>query len=247
MLKRALLASLRLIALLLTAGCAAAWAQAEPCAGPGSADVTVKTLIEQSRKEIKAFRDSGGKPDDPSHPALRWSETLWQCREAFPNTTAATDATAEAVHILIHAAHARRALELADSVPADDPAWDKLLNFVHEAAAEANDCRGCVRRIEHLLPKWQDPKLRARAQLVVADAHMKMGETDQAIAWFETVQREAPGTPQADHAAMGLQQLRWLNPGQAAPAFQGKSRQGQVVSLAGFRDRAVVLIFWSTT
>ncbi|MGH9859285.1 MAG: hypothetical protein ACRD5F_04585, partial [Candidatus Acidiferrales bacterium] len=104
MLKRVLAAIPRLIAVLLTAGCAAAWAQAEPCAGPGPAEETVKSLIEQSRKEIKAFRESGGKSDDPGHPALRWSETFWECHKAFAGTAASADAAAEAVHILIHAA-----------------------------------------------------------------------------------------------------------------------------------------------
>lgn len=247
MLRRALLASLRLIALLLTAGCAAAWPQAEPCAGPGSADETVKSLIEQSRIEIKAFRDSGGKPDDPGHPALRWSETFWECRKTFPGTATAADATAEAVHILIHAGSAARAMELADAVPPGDSAWEKLLNFVTEAANETKDYRGCVERIERLLPSWQSAELRARAQVALAEAYRTLEERERAAALYETVQRESAGTPQAERAAAALRQLRELNPGQAAPAFQAKARDGSVISLAGFRDRAVVLIFWSTT
>ncbi len=247
MLKRVLLASLRLIALLLAAGCAAAWAQADPCAGPGSADETVKSLIEQSRKEIKAFRDSGGKPGDPGHPALRWSETFWECRKAFLGTAAAADATAEAVHILIHAGSAARAVELADAVPPGDSAWEKLLNLVAEAASETKDYRGCVQRIERLLPSWQTAERRARAQLVLAETYRTLEERERAAALYETVQREAAGTPHAERAAAALRQLRELNPGQPAPAFVAKARDGSVVSLAGFRDRAVVLIFWSTT
>ncbi len=247
MLNRALLASLRLIAVLLTTGCAAAWAQAEPCAGPGSADETVKTLIEQSRKEIKAFRDGGGKPDDPGHPALRWSETFWECRQAFPGTAAAADATAEAVHILIHAGSAARAMDLADAVPPGDSAWGKLLNLVAEAANETKDYRGCVQRIERLLLSWQNAELRARAQLALAETYRKLQERERAATLYETVQREAAGTPHAERAAAALRQLRELNPGQLAPAFQAKARNGSVISLAGFRGRAVVLIFWSTT
>ncbi|MGH9859567.1 MAG: hypothetical protein ACRD5F_06035, partial [Candidatus Acidiferrales bacterium] len=211
------------------------------------ADETVKSLIEQSRKEIRAFRDGGGKPDDPGHPALRWSETFWECHKAFAGTAASADAAAEAVHILIHAAQGARAMELADAVPPDDPAWEKLLNFVAEAANETRDYRGCVQRIERLLPSWQNAELRARAQLVLAEAYGKLEERERAAALYETVQREAAGTPQAERASAALRQLRELNPGQPAPAFQAKARNGSVISLAGFRDRAVVLIFWSTT
>lgn len=242
---RARLTAACLFALLLT-GAPASGQQTE-CIATGSPEEIVKGLLEKSRAEIRAFNSAGGKPEDPSHPALRWSEIFWQCRAAYPDTAAASDATAEAVHILIHAAHAPRALDLADSVPPDDPAWEKLLPLVHEAATQANDFRRCVRRIEGLLHEWKDTKLRARAQLALADAHIKLDQKDQAVAWFETVQREAPGTPFADRAAGALHELRALQPGQAAPAFEGKARDGSMVSLAGYCGRAVVLIFWSST
>ncbi|MGH9790217.1 MAG: hypothetical protein ACRD5W_03315 [Candidatus Acidiferrales bacterium] len=248
MLKRfSFLAFCLLAATLTLALAAAAAAQPQQCAGSGSAGEIVESLIERSRKEIKAFRDSGGKPENANHPAIRWSAILWSCREAYPGTPAASEATAEAVHILIHAAHARRAMDLADSIAPSDAVWEKLLNFVAEAANETRDYRGCVQRIERLLPSWQNAELRARAQLVLAEAYGKLEERERAAALYQTVQREAAGTPQAERAAGALRQLRELNPGQPAPAFQAQARNGSVVSLAGFADRAVVLIFWSTT
>ena len=236
-----------LFPLLALAWAAGVGAQPETCPLGSQPDETVKSLLEQARQQIKDFRQAGGKPEDPNHPAVRWSEVLWRCREAYPGTLAAAEATAEAVHILIHAARTGRAMELADSVPASDPAWEKLLNFVAEAAAEANDFRGCIRRIERLLPQWRNAELRARAQITLADAHRKLDEKERAAALLETVQREAADTPYAVQAAGALRQLRELNSGQPAPAFEAEARNGSVVSLAGFRDRTVVLIFWSTT
>lgn len=236
------------LVLALTGELCAAQAQPPQACPPGSPpDETVKGLIAQSRQQIREFSQAGGKPDDPAHPALRWSRTFWQCREAYPGTPAATEATAEAVHILIHAASAAQALDLAGSVPPDDAAWKRLLNFVFEAAEEGNHFRGCIRLVESLLPHWQDSELKAQGRMTLAHAHRRLGETEQAAALFERVQREAAGTPLADRAAGALRQLRELNPGQPAPDFSAQARDGSPVSLAGFRDRAVVLIFWSTT
>ena len=55
----------------------------------------VQAMISQAKKEAEEFSKSGGKPDDPNHPNLKWAATLWRYRLKHPGTPATLAATTQ--------------------------------------------------------------------------------------------------------------------------------------------------------
>ena len=204
-------------------------------------------LLRQARTEISEFEKAGGKKSDPTHPIAKWVEQLWAMREQHPGTRAAALATSEAVHLLVHAERFADAQARADSVPPDDAAWESLTNYVMEAATNQKDYSYAIRRLAALAQQQTDANLRAASQCHLARAHWRSGDTEAAKAGFRAVLDQAPDSPVAKAAESALHELLNLGYGQPAPAFSANTRAGAALSLADYRGRVALIVFWSST
>jgi len=222
-----------------------AWRQQQEATDPAQQEV--RDTLRQAQQEIQEFTRGGGKATDPVHPAVKWSAQLWELGQKHKGTPAGAQATGEAVHVLIHAERIPQALELADRVPLDDPAWTTLLRFVFEAANLSKDYSQATAKAKLLLERAPDAARRAALQLQLGRGYWQQGQREQAVVAFESAVREAPGSDYARDAESALYELIQLATGQPAPQFTVQARDGRTVALDGYRGRAVVLIFWSST
>jgi len=232
----------RLAAALLFAG-----ATARLAAQPDPLLAEVDAALKQARGEIEQFEKAGGSKSDARHPVAGWVEKLSGYRERDPRSAAAAKASAEAIHLLVHAERFADVEVRAERLSADDAAWESLPTYLAEAAALRKDYSPLIRRLESVLAGQPAPKARARLYYQLGLARAKLGETEPARTALQRAREEAKGTPLAKEAQIALFELDNLGYGQAAPSFSGKARDGSRVALEDFRGRVVLLVFWAST
>ncbi len=206
----------------------------------------VRKVIEEAQKEIAAFRESGGKNEDSKHPAVKWLSLLWQYREKYPGTEAAGLATAEALHLLFHSDRGDEVLALMDTLTVDDAAWERLPNVLNELANQRKDASLLTGRLERIAKATTDARIRASA-LLAHGRSIRSTDTAQATVLLERVVREAPGSPAAREADSLLYDIANLSLGKPAPAFSAKPWKSAPLSLAGYKNQALVIVFWAST
>lgn len=232
---------------------AAAWlglsaaAAAQPAAEKDPLLAEVDELLKAARSEIAQFERAGGKRADPKHPVSAWVEKLWAFRELRPSIAATGKATAEAIHLLVHADRVPEAEARADRLAPDDRAWESLGAILFEAAAAKKDYGFLVRKLDAAVPLQRDPKLRGGLHYHLGRGQAKAGNAEAARAALKAALQEAAGTPLAKDAQTSLHELDNLGYGQPAPAFTGTARDGSRVALGDLRGRVVLLVFWAST
>ena len=227
---------------------ALAWGAAGAQTSPSSDAVAdVSRTLDAARKEVAAYKTAGGAAGAADHPAIKWDAALWAYREKYPRSEAATVASTEAVRLLIRAELWDRAQARIDSLDADDPAWERLTSAVYEAAIARKDLPSGIERLSRVVNATTNARIKSSAQLVLGRAYRRQGNTDDAVRLFEAAKAAAPGSPYAEDADGLLYEIKYLSPGLPAPKITGKTRSGRAVTLAGFRGKAVVLVFWGTT
>jgi len=224
----------------------AAGAAAQPAAEKDPLLAEVEGLLKAARDEIAQFERSG-KRTDPAHPVSAAVEKLWAFRERHPPSSAAGKATAEAIHLLVHADRVPEAEARADRLSPDDRAWDFLAPILFEAAAAKKDYAFLVAKLDAAAKLQGDPKLRAPIHYNLGRGHAKAGNAEAARAALKAAIQEAAGAPVAKEAENALYELDNLGYGQPAPAFTATARDGSRVALADFRGRVVLLVFWAST
>ncbi len=235
----------RIIAVFILLSASTGWNQERPATEPATAEV--RKTLEQAQGEIAAFRNAGGKAGADDHPARKWSAALWDYRQRNPGTDAAGLAAAEAIHLLVHAERFAEVESLAESLEASDPGWERLPNFLLEAANLRKDYGYLLRKLDWLAQNSMSPKAQAAALFARGRALRQQGDAAGAAAAFEKLRRDYPAAPQAQEAANLLYEMSNLGLGKAAPEVAARTRAGKAVTLAGFRGQAVALIFWSST
>ena len=106
---------------------------------PEPAVTEVRQARDAARKDIETYSAGGGKAGSADHPAVKWDATLWAFRERYPRTEAAAIGTVEAVRLLVRAELWDRARARVESVPFDDPAWERLPAVVYEEGIARKD------------------------------------------------------------------------------------------------------------
>ena len=207
----------------------------------------VETMLAQARAEIRSFEKAGGKKDDPNHPVGKWVQALWKVYEQSPRTPAAAKAATESVHLLIHADRFREAYERADRVPADDPVWEGISEILIEAAALQHDSTYFFRKLRAVLSSSTNPAIRAAIQWNLGREWLAQKQEEKAKAEFQAAIEAAPDSAAGRQAERQLYELLHLGPGQPAPGFSGPTLDGSQISLADYRGRPVVLVFWGST
>jgi tetratricopeptide (TPR) repeat protein len=227
---------------LLVAALLAFQAAAQPPRPSSELDATLR----QARTEIAAFEKAGGKHDDPNHPVEKWVQTLWALHDKAPKTPDGAQAASEAVHLLIHADRFSEVWSRTDRLPASDPAWEGLAPVLYEAGSAQKDLQPALTKLQAVLLDARDGKVRAAIQLVLGRAWRAQQDETKAKASFESAMSSAPGSASARAAEGELYELLHLAPGQPAPAFSTTAVDGARVSLADYRGKPLVVVFWST-
>lgn len=223
---------------------AAAWGQATAIEQPPANDVAA--MLKQAREEIRNFEKTGGKNTDTNHPVGKWAETLWAFREKSAGTADAAKATSEAVHLLIHAGRFTDAYARADQVAPQDSAWEGLAQVLFEAASLQKDFTYFFRKLDTVLPAATDRKVRAALQLGLGRAWREKKEPEKARAAFQDAIESGRDSTSGKQAEAELYEVLHLSPGQPAPQFSVPAINGAPLSLADYRGKPLVLVFWGT-
>lgn len=237
-------------AFLLAAGLAAFLAPSgatQPAAGRDGPLSDVDEVLKQARSEIAQFEKGGGSKQDVRHPVAAWVDRLWAFRDKDPGTRAAGKATAEAIHLLVHADRFSVVETRAERLAADDPAWEFLAGFLFEAATIKKDYGFLVRKLGTVVEQQRVHKVRGSLHYHLGRGHAKAGNVEAARAALKAALQEAAGTPLAKDAETALHELDNLGYGHPAPAFTAQARDGSRIALSDFRGRVVLLVFWAST
>jgi hypothetical protein len=206
----------------------------------------VDEMLRQARQEISAFEKAGGKKSDPQHPVGKWVQELWKRRETFAGSADTATATSEAVHLLVHADRFAEVQSRAEQVPAADTAWRSLPQVLFEAASLQKDFTYFTAKLQSVLGDVKDKDTRAAIQLSLGRGWREQHDEAQAKTAFQAAMDAAPNSSSGKQAETELYDLLHLGPGQPAPLFTASAVDGSRVSLADYRGKPAVLVFWST-
>lgn len=206
----------------------------------------IEKLVKQGWQEADEFVKAGGKESDTNYPGRKWAATLWEYRAQHPGAAASAQATAEALHFLVHADQIGEMISKADSLKPDDAAWKRIIGVLREAADKKKDYDYVIAKSEFLLEKSLDKEVRMRAQFALAQGLWKKGKTELARAAFHKVVADFPNTPLAREAEGNIHELDSLNLGQPAPLFAYRGLKGEPVAISDFKGKVVLLNFWAS-
>jgi len=207
---------------------------------------SVDEMLREARKEIASFEKAGGKKSDPRHPVGKWTQELWKRREASPGAPDAAKAASESVHLLIHADRFAEAQTKADQIPPADPAWQSLPQVLFESASMQKNFAYFFDKMQAVLSGAKDAKTRAAVQLSLGRGWREQHDEAKAKAAFQSAIELAGNSAAGKQAETELYELLHLGVGQPAPAFSAAAVNGSRVSLADYRGKPLVLVFWST-
>jgi hypothetical protein len=206
-----------------------------------------RQTVSAARKDIETYTAGGGKAGSTDHPAVKWEAMLWAFRERYPLTEAAAIGTAEAVRLLVSAELWDRAHARIESVPFDDPAWERLPAVVYEEGIARKDLASTIKALARAAESTTNPSIKSAALLVTGRAYRRQGDKEAATRSLEAAKAAAPGSRHAEQAEGLLYEIAYLSVGLCPPAVGGKARDGRAVDLAAYRGKVVVLVFWGTT
>jgi predicted methyltransferase/thiol-disulfide isomerase/thioredoxin len=231
---------LRLYSLAILASAALAPAQeASKARGVGE-------TLQQARQEISNFLKAGGKNSDPGHPAEKWARELWKWRDASPGTPDAARATTEAVRLLVYADRFTEAQARADGIPPDDPAWQTLARVLLDSASRQKNHTYFFAKLQSVLSDATDANTRAAIHVSFGRAWRQRRDEKKAEAAFRSALELAGDSPAGKEAGTQLYELLHLGVGRPAPSFSGDAIGGGRLSLADYRGKPLVLVFWFT-
>ncbi len=97
-----------------------------------------------------------------------------------------------------------------------------------------------------VLPKAPDPKIRAAIQLSLGRGWRAEKDDTRAKEAFQAAVELAGDSAAGHQAETELYELLHLGPGQPAPSFSVTAIDGSRITLADYRGKPVVLVFWAT-
>ena len=212
-----------------------------------SAARDVDAILTKAWAEMRDFEKAGGKRADSNHPVEKWVQTLWAVYQDSPGTPEGGKAAAQAVHLLIHADRFQEAYDRADRVPVDDPAWEQIPEILVEAGSLQNDFTYFFRKLPTILSISASSVVRASIEWNLGRVWQGQKQEEKAKAAYQAAVELAPDSAPGKQAERQLYELLHLGPGQKAPAFSATALGGSRISLADYRGKPVVVVFWSST
>jgi tetratricopeptide (TPR) repeat protein len=231
---------LGLSAVLLVASAALLPAQQAPVASG------IDDVLRQAREEIANFQKAGGKNNDPGHPAEKWAHYLWKWRDTSLGTPDAARATTEAVRLLVYADRFTEVQARVDLIPPDDAAWQGLARVLLDSAARQKNYTYFFAKLRSVLSDATDANTRAAVQVSLGRAWRRQRDEKKAEAAFRSAIELAGDSRAGKEAETQLYELLHLGVGQPAPSFSATPIGGAPLSLADYRGKPLVLVFWGT-
>ena len=231
---------MRLYPLSLLVSAAIAFGQSGPAAG------SLEDILRQARKEILNFQKAGGTNRDLGHPAEQWARQLWKWRETQPGTPEAAKATTEAVRFLVYSDRFTEAQSRVDRIPTGDPAWQGLARVLLDSAARQKDYTYFFAKLQSVFNETTDATTRAAVQLNLGRAWRRQRDEKKAEIAFRSAMDLAADSRAGKEAETQLYELLHLGAGKPAPAFSAAAIDGARLSLADYRGKPVVVLFWAT-
>ena len=204
----------------------------------------VDDMLRQAREEISNFQKAGGKNNDPGHPAEKWAHELWKWRDTSPSTPDAAKATTEAVRMLVYADRFAEVRVRVDRIPPDDPAWQGLARVLLDSASRQKDYTYFFGKLQSVLTNATDANTRAAVQVSLGRAWRQQRDEKKAEVAFRSAIELAGDSPAGKQAQTQLYELLHLGVGQPAPLFSAAAIGGARLSLADYRGKPLVLVFW---
>ncbi len=249
--------------LVLLAACAA---QEPPPAKQSEAADNYAALRERARADLQNWQSSGEIAD----PRPKWASELEAFAVTWPGTPESVEAIIAAMDLYAESRETQgffRAWELALVHCANEPAlrsaFEKLVLMRMVEAGGLSilislDEQARERAWRTAAPRIVDDLRRAIATTTVdetrAAAHYTLGRTwyelgvnrAKALESFRIVAGEHPASQHATSAAMYVRELEDLAVGRDAPAFEGKTLDGEALALASYQGKVVLLDFWAS-
>jgi hypothetical protein len=211
------------------------------------APVGVADILRQAHQEVSDFQKAGGKDNDPGDPTEKWVQELWKWRKKAPGTPDATRATTEAIRLLVYADRFTEAQARVDAIPPDDPAWQSLARVLLDSAVrQEDDYMYFFGKLNSILHDAKEADTRAAVQASFGRAWRRQSDERKAEAAFRAAIDLAADSPAGKDAEKQLYEMLHLGVGRPAPFFSGATVGGAHVSLADYRGRPLVLVFWFT-
>lgn len=205
----------------------------------------VKAIIKQVRTDIRQFKESKGKEDDPQHPARRWAPVLWQYYQAHPDSDDGTRAASEALHLFAQTGNQEETLSRARSIPSQDRAWKNITSDLY-FSLRGKRLASFIDLSQSVFSETTDTEVRAAVGRVLAEAYMTDGANQKARAVFEKILEDSPESDMAKLARGFLHELDNLNAGQPAPVFEAQTTNGTAIDLKELKGKVVLLDFWAS-
>jgi hypothetical protein len=207
----------------------------------------VDDMLRQARQEIANFEKAGGRKDDPGHPVVKWTRELWKWRDTSPGSPDAAKATSQAIRLLVYAERFAEVQARADMISPADPAWQGLALVLLESASLQKNFTYFFAKLQAVLDEAQDPKTRAAIQFSLGRAWRSRNNEERAKTAFRSAIELAGDSPAGKQAETALYELLHLGVGQPAPSFSTTVVGGSRFSLADYRGKPLVLVFWATS
>ncbi|HJZ96467.1 MAG TPA: hypothetical protein VKE70_08165 [Candidatus Solibacter sp.] len=208
--------------------------------------VGVEDMLRQARQEIANFEQAGGSKDAPGHPVVKWTRELWKWRDTSPGSPDATRATSEAVRLLVLADRFTEVHASADQIPPDDPAWQGVAPLLFISASRQKDYTYLLAKLQSVFDQARDPKTRAALQFNLGRGWRARNDEAKAKTAFRSAMELAADSPAGKQAQAQLYELLHLGIGRPAPSFSTTALGGAHLSLADYRGKPLVLVFWGT-
>src|SRR5262249_53893474 len=134
----------------------------------------------------------------------------------------------------------------ADRIPPDDPGWQGLARVLLDSASRQKDYTYFFARLQSVLSDAPDANTRAAVQVSLGRAWRRLRDKKKAEAAFRSAMDLAADSPAGKEAGTQLYELLHLGIGQPAPSFSALTVGGARLSLADYRGKPLVLVFWAT-
>lgn len=206
----------------------------------------ISDVIDRAWKEVNTAGQARATSANRERLGHRYSILLWQYRNEHPRTAAGMRATVAALNLMLAAGRKDEAMAMAETLPLDDPAWDRVIQILWRESDEQGEYSAFIKKAESVLAVTRDKNARTRSGIFLGQAYWKQDQLDRAKAVFQRVIDEAPDSEDAEWASGNIYEITTLGLGQPCPLFQAKELNGGGISLADFRGKIVLLKFWAT-
>lgn len=207
----------------------------------------VERMLDEALAALREFQRAGGQDGAPDHPAHDWAARLWAYYQEHRGTAAASLAAGEALHQWLHAGQLDRLYAEARALPPDDPAWERVVDVLGEAAALSGDDAALREIAESFVARTPNAALEEKVRMTLARLYLDAGEPERARLHYQRVmEMDRPGSRAPEQARTALYQIENLSPGRPAPEFAARSTAGEEIRLAALRGHPVLIIFWAS-